>query len=185
MFDAIRNRILLLLALAVSIAAPASAQVELGREGKLSELLLPVDGQAACFVRGYDAAHLKRHPQQKVTNLRLKIEYHQDYGYLFQISAELRSPNRTLYASGACRQRDQKVLCGVECDGGEMFVEPIGKTGRVMVGFEDASSHLRMTEGCDDEDNHWADLEPREDDWRFSLGKTHPSVCGGMTILGK
>lgn len=43
----------------------------------LDEMIEPEKDHSACFTRIYDAAHLRQHPKQKVTSMRVWLRYEQ------------------------------------------------------------------------------------------------------------
>ena len=103
-------------------AHPAAAQtVPPGQEGELGKLLPPVHDRKICFARTYDAAHLKRHPQQKVTALLFQIRYHRhdpekehpdgQRNYYFGMAAKVKGHKKTLYASGECVSGKGTIGC--------------------------------------------------------------------------
>ena len=106
-------------------------------------------GKEACYGRVYDAAHLKKHPKQRVTafhlfrdftpdpNTETPLENHQalidsDGEGGIRITAYVRFRDRPgLFFNGmACASASEggKVRCGIECDGGGFFVKGDGKS---------------------------------------------------------
>jgi hypothetical protein len=164
---------------------------------KLKALLPPAPGAQACFVRTYDADHLKRHPKQKVTELILSIRYvtlgedeavivategggteKRYFDYDFTLAAKTKAHDRTLYASGDCASAEG-IGCGVECDGGGIEIEPIaGDKDSILMRFSE-SGYIRMTLGCRDEENS-VELKPGEDDKVFKLTKAPAAICDAM-----
>jgi len=160
---------------------------------KLKALLPPSHGAQACFVRTYDADHLKRHPKQKVTELVLFLRYitlsgedatlistenggteKQYFRYDFTLAAKTKEHDRTLYASGDCASAEG-IGCGVECDGGGIEIEPIaGKDDTILVRLE----RIRMTLGCGEGGE--VELEGGEDDKVFKLTKAPRPLCDSM-----
>jgi len=130
---------------------------------KLKVLLPPGPDAAFCFARTYDAEHLEKHPQQKVTELILFIRYitlgkdeahlvatddggtvKQYFDYDITLAAKVKDRGRTLYASGDCTSAEG-IGCGVDCDGGGIELEPVaGKPDELLVRLE----RIRMTLGC-------------------------------------
>jgi hypothetical protein len=183
-----RKRFSHCLALGLSLAAPmlpsslAAQPVEPGKEGELARFVKPENGARACFTRTYDPAHLERHPDQTVTEMRFRLAYYMhepdEYypkgqrNYYFGLTARLRGrPAVPVTAIGECRPTEdgKAIWCGVECDGGGVLVSR-RDGGKVLVDLE-ATGRIRMTEGCDEEENA-IDLEPGKDDKTFLLAQT-------------
>ena len=160
---------------------------------KLKALLPPSPGAQACFVRTYDADHLKRHPKQKVTELVLFLRYitlseedatlistenggteKQYFRYDFTLAVKVKDRDATLYASGDCAS-GEGIGCGVDCDGGGIEIEPIaGNDDTVLVRLE----RIRMTLGCGDGEE--VELEGGADDKVFKLTKAPRPLCQAM-----
>lgn len=169
-------------------AASALAQpVPPGQEGELGKTLAPVHGREVCFARTYDPAHLKRHPKQKVTALLFQLRYRRhpaergypegQRNYYFAMSAKVKGQKKTLYASGECVPGDGGFGCGVECDGGGIRVKREPKTDAIVIRLED---RIRMTIGCDGEEDDTVDLTPGADDKIFRLDKAELSACRSL-----
>ena len=151
---------------------------------KLKALLPPAPDAALCFARSYDARHLAKHPQQKVTELMLFLRYvtlgeddailnategggseKQYFRYDFTLAASVKGRSRALYASGDCASAEA-IGCGVECDGGGVEIEPVaGRPDALLLRLE----RIRMTLGCGD--GEAVDLEGGADDKVFMLAK--------------
>lgn len=85
----------------------------------------------ACFTRHYDAAHLKAHPKQNVTDMMLLVN--SNFGdqsddtrsYSLTMGINFRSVKKQFQAYGGCSGTDeaQKSLnCYIDCDGGSITV---------------------------------------------------------------
>ena len=85
----------------------------------------------ACFVRLYDAAHLARHPLQKVNAMRLlitaeKVAEDEVLDFSFQLGFAFRNRPGNLKSSGDCGHiketlspdKKAQLGCSVDCDGG-------------------------------------------------------------------
>ena len=175
--------------LMLACATPALAEpVPPGAEGELGKLLPPVHDRKICFARTYDAAHLRRHPKQTVKSVLFQIRYHRhdpakEYpegqrNYYFGMAAKVRGQTKTLYASGECVPGKGRIHCGVECDGGGVVVERDGSAG-LAISFSRISERIRMTVGCDGEDNT-VDLTPGADDRMFRLQRANLSACRSL-----
>jgi hypothetical protein len=171
---------------------PALAQpVPPGKEGELGKLLPPVHDQKVCFARTYDAAHLKQHPKQTVRSVLFQVRYHRhdpeketpegQRNYYFGMAAKVRGQKKTLYASGECVPGPGKIRCGVECDGGGVDLQRDAKTGGIVISFDRLNDRIRMTVGCDaDEDDKTFDLTPGADDKIFRLSRADLSACRSL-----
>jgi hypothetical protein len=161
--------------------------VEPGKEGELAQILQPVPGQKICFARDYDAAHLKSHPAQKVTNLLFELHYHTfepdqyfpqgQRNYYFTLAAKVRDVKEALYSSGECSPWDTGIFCGVDCDGGGITLSS-QPDGSIRIGFDPEIPRLRMTIGCgEDETGQTYELTPGADDKEFRLERVDLSAC--------
>lgn len=180
----------LALILALPAAGHASAQaIEPGKEGELANFAPPEAGARACFRRVYDAAHLKAHPKQAVTEMDFRIAYYihepdefapkGQRNYYFQLIASLRDANqpKPLSAMGECRPTadGKAIFCGVDCDGGGINVKRSGD-GQILVDLE-AVGRLRMTADCGEDEDNAFELTPGKDDKRFLLSKAPDAEC--------
>jgi hypothetical protein len=85
--------------------------------------------QHACFIRHYDQAHLKSHPDQNVTDMLLLVSsWDEEEGgsdaYGVAIGVEFRNVPNQLALSGFCGSGEDGTAlnCGIECDGGTINV---------------------------------------------------------------
>lgn len=159
----------------------ASAQpVEPGKEGELGKLLAPQPGNHICFARSYSADHLKAHPRQTVTDLQFRLAYYRhdpdkyapqgQRNYYFALIAKRRGSSKTLTSLGECTASGERISCNVECDGGGVKVRH-RPDNKLLVYFENAESYIRLTEGCDEEEDT-VELKPGSDDKEFLLTQT-------------
>ncbi len=175
------------------LAGEAPAEYQGPDYAKLKALLPPGPDAALCFARTYDAAHLKQHPQQKVTEMILFLRYvtlgedeatliatedggtkKQYFRYNFTMAAQVKDRSQTLYASGDCTSAEG-IGCGVDCDGGGIDIEPVaGKGDTILVRLE----RIRMTLGCNEGPE--IDLEGGADDRVFKLTKAPRPLCDAM-----
>ena len=187
----LRSRVMLAAgALVIPLSAmPGVGQtIPPGQEGALGKLLPPVHDRRICFARTYDAAHLKRHPKQKVTALLFQLRYYRhnpekEYpegqrNYYFGMAARVKGQKKTLSGSGECGAGAKGIHCGVDCDGGGVDLQHDPRTGTLTVSFEDRHSYLRMSVGCG-EDNT-VDLKPGADDRLFQLRKASLPTCRAL-----
>jgi hypothetical protein len=158
----------------------------------LKTFLPPRPDAALCFTRTYNAAHPKRHPHQRVTEMILALRYvhlndydailvatddggtvKQDFRYDFTLAANTRDHSETLYAGGDCASW-KEIGCGVDCDGGGIGIDSVGDGKKqILVRLERI-----CTLGCADGPD--VDLEGGTDDKVFKLAKTPTSVCDDM-----
>ncbi|HEX5210416.1 MAG TPA: hypothetical protein VFW22_01610 [Pseudolabrys sp.] len=100
----------------------------------------------ACFARRYDAAHLRRHSQQKTTAMKLLVSAemvpdHQQPNYSFTLGMTFRDRKGHFDTTGSCGHpaaeqegSDKLVLgCGVDCDGGGLQIEMANDDKSVIV----------------------------------------------------
>lgn len=178
-------------ALAVLAAGAAHAQ------GKSSPLPshLPL-GTEACFGRSYDAAHLAKHPQQRVTSFHLFRDFTPDPSKEtpqstpeqlrsedgeggIHVTAFVRFRDRPgLYFNGLqCSRSDGTVHCGIECDGGGFRLRGSGPSllldnqGFVVVGGCGAS---------EDEQEQRDFVSPGADDKVFRLDPRPLAECRAL-----
>jgi hypothetical protein len=109
----------------------------------------PLDKQKkpyACFVRRYDAAHLARHPLQKVSQMKLlataeMLPEAESFNTSFRLGVRFRHRPGDFDSSGDCAKgrlsedaSDAQVLgCSVDCDGGGITVEPAPDNKSILV----------------------------------------------------
>jgi hypothetical protein len=155
-------------------------------------------GQEACFGRVYDAAHLKKHPKQRVTAFHLFRDFTPDTNK--ETPAETREEMEDIDGDGGIRVtayvrfRDRpglffnglhcsmsadgsKVSCGIDCDGGGFFLKDAGKSlllenrGFVVVGGCGAS---------EDEEENSDIVQPGADDKVFRLDPLPVAQCRAL-----
>jgi len=100
----------------------------------------------ACFARRYDAAHLAKHPRQKVGAMRLLVTAEnapEDHAlnYSFRLSVKFRERKAHFESSGDCGHPmtsqvsadNLQLGCSVDCDGGGLSVELANADKSVLV----------------------------------------------------
>ena len=108
-----------------------------------------------CFARFYDAAHLKRHPRQRVTRLQLRRDRsgpaRENNLARFTVAVGFRTtagPNRfTVY--GICTTRGPIAECGGEGDAGRFRLVLEGRNLRVEIDrleLEDSGADLAKSD---------------------------------------
>jgi len=69
----------------------------------LRQIITPKDGAGACYRRVYDAAHLKRKPQQQTVEALLSFKYQGNNGaHIESIMLKRRTPQPPLVFAGGC-----------------------------------------------------------------------------------
>ena len=116
---------------------PKAANADGGGEGKmrlalaalfLFSISLPTAAQIkGCYDRTYSDAHMKAHPGQKVTRMRLQIGLEtgpdSNEADLNGMDIWLRGEKKRRYAIPICRQGKPPLDCGMEADGGSFTLE--------------------------------------------------------------
>lgn len=123
----------------------------------------------ACFVCQYDAAHLARHPLQKVNAMKLlitaeRVPEDEALNYSFRLGLTFRNRPGNFDSSGDCghlketSSPDNKAQlgCSVDCEGGGITVELAG---------DSKSTKIRL-----DTIRIWRNNKPDEDGFSISGG---------------
>ena len=91
-------------------------------------------GMNSCYERVYSEAHLAKHPQQKVTYMRLDhfpffsgpfdnngqpVIYPNARDIVVNLTVHMRGMDVELGATGFCWPEGTGMACGLECDGGQ------------------------------------------------------------------
>ena len=154
-------------------ASPVSA-------GELDDFVAAEDGAVSCWSRTYDEAHLADHPDQMVSALTFGVSYMAGTAefaeqYTFWLEATLRD-GASGYTTGPCNSYDGKMWCGVECDGGGIYVEARAD-GDVLIDLE-THGYIRMSGSCGSSDEKGITaLEAGKDDKLFLLRPTDTKSC--------
>jgi hypothetical protein len=127
----------------------------------------------ACFVREYDAAHLAKHPQQKVSAMKLLVTAElmpedESPNHSFSLGLKFRSKPGDFRSGGSCGHAQasesengkEHLGCSVDCDGGGIDVElsadaksTIIRVGSVVIWDPkkpDTEDRLHLNGGTDD-----------------------------------
>jgi hypothetical protein len=127
----------------------------------------------ACFVREYDAAHLAKHPQQKVSAMKLLVTAElmpedESPNHSFSLGLKFRSKPGDFRSGGSCghakvsesENGKEHLGCSVDCDGGSIDVElsadaksTIVRVGSVVIWDPkkpDTEDRLHLNGGTDD-----------------------------------
>ena len=174
-----KRLVFLALAMLILTVAAFSQAIAPGEEGPLKEILPPEPGTQICFARSYDAAHLAKHPKQKVTDIKFHLAYYKhevDEGYpdgqrnyYFALLAKRRGETQFATAFGECSTYEGNIRCGVDCDGGGVNIAKSGDG--ISIAFGD-SWGISLTNECGSGDVAAPALEPGEDDKEFRLTKS-------------
>lgn len=152
-------------------------------QDSLAKFLPKKEGATACFRRVYDSAHLAKHKDQTVVEMGFRISYvvarDEDYGegasyYAFQLLAKRKGDERELKADGVCSETKGRIFCGVECDGGGLYLKSRGEKS-ILLDFGESDGIL-MSVGCT-EDEGTEVLRPGKDDKSFRLDRLQASHC--------
>lgn len=144
----------------------------------------------ACFVRSYDAAHLARHPQQKVRVMKLLVTAEtsaedQSLSYTFRLGVGFRNRSGAFDSVGGCGHAKSgedeagpaHLGCSIECDGGGMGVDLADDNKSVLVGL----SRIRIwPHGKLDDKEAARDLESGADDRVFRLERVIAAECAPL-----
>lgn len=135
-------------------------------------------GASACWTRIYDAAHLRSHPDQKVSAMRFRITPNPGDEFApFDFALEAEVDDEGLgFAAGPCRPEGKGMFCGVECDGGGVFLT-LRDDGKVLLDLEQAG-FINMAGGCGEDDGFA--LESGRDDKQFLLSSAGAAACSGI-----
>ena len=182
-----------LLAATVTVSSPIVAQSDLqpGFDTRLLALAPAVDKAESCYLRRYDAQHLKTHPRQRVEAVGLCIDVERilpeekadpsRYRYNFSFAAKLKGRAKPATTGGECgfayvpaaeqpMRTGPAIHCGVDCDGGGISVEPRKDGAELLVRLD----RIRVAGGCggDDDESKAFDLTGRADDKVFLIPRT-------------
>ncbi len=144
-------------------------------------------GAPVCFARYYDAAHLKRHPAQSVTSVRLMRGFQQVRGDAERnpadaITIELivtyrdSGARRFLGDAGCGPSLDNQITCySSSCDGGSFPVK-VEDADTILIGGAQGRSRFSVSGGCGD-DGPGRSLGRSADDTVFRLTRMPISAC--------
>jgi hypothetical protein len=169
--------------LAICGAAWCLLPAQAGASDVLTSILPKKDGAKVCFSRVYDAAHLSKHKDQRVVEMGFRLAFvvqKNDDGstyasWRYALDAKRRGDGEAAVATGECGEDAGRSFCGVECDGGGVYVLP-QPDGSLLVEFGD-SRGIRMTAGCGEDEDDFVMLEPGKDDKSFRLARVPDAQC--------
>ncbi|SEQ53958.1 hypothetical protein SAMN05428969_3439 [Devosia sp. YR412] len=148
--------------------------------GELDSFVAASDGATNCWSRAYDAKHMAAHPDQQVVAMDLAVTFmaQSDIGpeqYVFRLEATMRDGTQG-QAVGPCMADGNEMWCGVECDGGGVYVST-RSGGNVLVDLERRGS-IWMSTSCGDENfDEGFSLDSGRDDKQFLLSQLLPQFC--------
>jgi hypothetical protein len=143
----------------------------------------------ACFVREHDAAHLAKHPQQKVSAMKLLVTAEQvpedeKINHSFSLGLKFRNKPGDFRSGGSCGHAKASesengkghLGCSVDCDGGGIDVElsADAKSTIIRVGSVSIWDHKKP-----DDDNR-LHLDGGADDRVFRLDRAPLEMCKSL-----
>jgi hypothetical protein len=165
----------------------ASAQQENPwADATLAKLLPPDPGAKLCYARSYDAAHLKQHPKQTVTEVTFfmrvvgydhgggyVVRNPDHIGYQFAMAVKRRA-GKPLRTAGDC-SGGTGVHCVVDCDGGGVNVEKLAAGEDLMLRLLEGG--IRMHGDCD---GAGVMVGAKSDDKAFQVSKAPVQACAAL-----
>ena len=173
----------------VLASAGASAAPETPGFAALRIFLPAQPGNKACYVRSYDAAHLRARPHQRIRAMTFLLEVQaypeaknaeqpQDrFYYVFVMSVARRGEKGLLRTAGDCMTVDG-ISCVVDCDGGGLSHDQTPPAGSLIVRLYEEG--IVMYHDCDGEDDQAVLVKPGTDDKMFRLEKTSDNACRAL-----
>jgi hypothetical protein len=178
---------LALVIVAASLTGAAALDENPWADAALAKLLPPDPGAKACYARTYDAAHLRAHPQQRISEMTFflrvvgydagggyTVRNPDRVGYQFAMAVKRRGDKQALRAAGDC-SGGTGVHCVVDCDGGGVDVEKIQTGDALLVRLLEGG--IRMHGDCDGEGIM---VKPGADDKAFQVNKAPPQACAAL-----
>jgi hypothetical protein len=143
----------------------------------------------ACFVRRYDADHLKQHPLQKVSAMKLllTVESVPDdpaLQYSFRIGVNFRNRPGNFDSSGSCgraeasttKEGELEMSCSVDCDGGGVAVALADSDKSVILRLE----QIRIWDAKKPDPDAGQSLQGGADDRVFRLDRVDAENCASL-----
>lgn len=146
------------------------------------------DKASACFVRRYDAAHLRRHPKQKVSAMKLLVTAENRPGeptsYAYRVGVQFRNRPGNFDGGSFCGHfvdedgnREIRYSCDADCGGGGL---------EIAMSKDDKSAvvHLDVIAVWDRKhpDGETTELQGGTDDKVFRLDRVDNSECDDLPI---
>lgn len=148
----------------------------------------------ACFVRKYDAGHLKQHPKQTVTAMKLLIAVERlkddpTLSYSYRLRVNFRSRKGEFASTGFCghaeaadvRREGMRVACAQDCGGGGMTIAPAASDKSVIVKVDDVG--IWLVDKPDDDAG--LELKGGADDRVLRLDRTDIEQCRPLAEDGE
>lgn len=166
------KRLLAIAAIFTAFTVPGASTYAAG----LAELLPSTSG-SICYGRGYDNAHMAKHPNQLVTEVKLKLHPLKDY-YPFTLSVRLRGRVQAYQTSAYCHLQPNggSLYCFNDCDESSFEISASRTTGSLLMQLQ------QVTFGFDCETGN--QILPEEytlssgiDDREFRLDPLPASEC--------
>jgi hypothetical protein len=184
----------ILAGLLVACAMTAAAHAESGGADDLVKRMFAGDtGKAklyACFVRRYDAAHLKQHPQQKVSAMKLLVTAapapeDTKLAYSFRLGVTFRDRSGNFESMGDCAHYHPEDAqssttafgCGVDCDGGGLGADLADDNASIVVTLDHG---IRIWKNKKFEEDGATELTAGTDDKVFRLDRAALSACADL-----
>ena len=192
-----KRSVLIALTLAALTAAVRAEEADKVREASKAEAETfnarmyagqPDNKAYACFVRGYDAEHLARHPKQKVAAMKLLVSAEQDdedkqLHNSFRLGFKYRHRSGDFDSSGSCHQMvllenggEVRLGCSVDCEGGGIEVALSKDDKSAVVRLE----QVRVWQNNKPDDDAEESLVAGADDRIFRLDRTDNSDCASL-----
>jgi hypothetical protein len=142
----------------------------------------------ACFVRRYDPDHLAKHPQQKVSAMKLLMTAEippeeQTTNYSFRLGLKYRHRSGDFDSSGSCGHfvpedagDEIRFGCGVDCDGGGINIAINKDDQSVLVRLD----RVRIWQHNKPDEEAGGDLEAGKDDSIFRLDRVGLEECRSL-----
>lgn len=148
-----------------------------------------------CYAREYDAAHMAKHPKQKVTSLALtyvpeKVSFgepepqklwdqYADFpAFSGIIAVKFKGDDRVALGPAYCKTGSSKMLeCGVEGDGGSFNVL-LQDDGRAkLVNADSFTVMFPPPPGAEEETEFYVQVDPKDDHAAFVLSEATGGLC--------
>jgi hypothetical protein len=142
----------------------------------------------ACFVREYDSAHLAKHPQQRVSAMKLLVTAEQvpedeNINHSFSVGVKFRKHSTNYFSGGSCGHAQasesdngkEHLRCSVDCDGGGVDLELAPDAKAMLVRVD--SIRLGTGKATDDEGETYLG---GGDDRVFRLDRAPLEMCKSL-----
>ena len=182
----------LLSILAATGAAPAQEGIDKASADAFNQRMfagpLAPDTTYACFVRSYDAAHLAKHPKQKVAAMKLLVTAENPpdekiTNYSFRLGVKYRHRPGNFDSSGSCNHvvaentdGEIRLGCGVDCEGGGLQVALSKDDKSAIVRLE----RIRIWQNNKPDDEAEDELVAGADDAIFRLDRAPNRECASL-----